>query len=363
MNSNNQDSAKEGSRLTRATSSNDQTTTGRKGTRGGRPIGEEKVGQAPPGTSELGEEKVGQQAPLGASELGEEKVGQQAPLGTSELGEEKVGQQAPPGTSKLGEDNSLGTSEDGDGQARSGTTTPGSASRRRRSNSRTSTSATTPTPHTTPSLNETSQPMNITIFAAATPTVLEAEEDDVQARETEEGDGNVREGAEEGEEGNGAIAERTPMNQAKRLRPATGNSGNSEEQVRKADNKSALESRRSEGGILQQSTFPMSTLASEFEDQQEEKEQASTFSIAIQQPSVHQTDSHEEGISRIGTKRSTDNPANVLLSGNSELGEDQSRHGRLGRTVGKGALPPHLEKQRPGVRLKITTTDNRKEVI
>jgi hypothetical protein len=258
MNSNNQDSATEGRRLTRAISSNNQathqltptTTIGRRGTRGGRPIGEEGVGQ---------------QASLGTSELGEEKVGQQASLGTSELGEEGVGQQA------------------------------------------------------------------------------------------------------------------------------------------------------SLGGILL-------TLTSEFEDRQEEKEQASSLSLAIQQPSVHQTDSHEEGISRIGTERSTDNPANVLLSGedshthptlvtslpllssnlrqtapdtehrnalskladsfpsptsphlgnselgegrhlgNFELGEDQAGQGRS-IVLGKGALPPHLGKERPGVRLKASTTDNRKEVI
>ena len=281
MNSNNQDSAKEGSRLTRATSSNNQathqltptTTTGRRGTRGGRPIGEEGVGQqASLGTSELGEEKVGQQASLGTSELGEEGVGQQASLGNSELGEEGLGQQA------------------------------------------------------------------------------------------------------------------------------------------------------SLGGIIPQSTVPMGTLASEFEDQQEEKEQASTLSLTTHQPSVHQTDSHEEGISRIGTERSTDNPANVLLSGedshthptlvtslpllssnlrqiapdtehrkalsklagsfpsptsphlgnselgegrhlgNFELGEDQAGQGRS-IVLGKGALPPHLGKERPGVRLKASTTDNRKEVI
>ena len=123
--------------------------------------------------------------------------------------------------------------------------------------------------------------MDITFFAASTPTVLEAEELGVQKQEDKEGGGrdDRRDEAKEvglrddpqgprelvGMEGNEAIDGLTPVNQSKRLRPATGSSGNSEEQIRKAADRSALESRRSRGGSLPQSTVPMGDLEDESE--------------------------------------------------------------------------------------------------
>ena len=97
------------------------------------------------------------------------------------------------GNSESGEETSIGASEHGVNQAQANIPEPGSASRRSRSNSSASiasgASATTPQPHTAANLNITSQPMDITFFAASTPTVLEAEKLGVQKQEDKEGGG------------------------------------------------------------------------------------------------------------------------------------------------------------------------------